>query len=156
MISHGGEVSGFLALNSVFPTRGGAIVTLSNVDGIRFLGALTRQIAEVAFLPEQPPELDKETRQVRSILEGIRKGRINRALFTDNANFYFTETALGDCRTSLSKLGKLKAVTRSSQSLRGGMTHRGYRAQFEKKTVTLNIYLMPDGKYEQFLVMNQL
>jgi len=36
--------------------------------------------------------------------------------------------------------------------LRGGMTHRTYRAVFQKKTVTLNIYVMPDGKYEQFLV----
>jgi len=32
------------------------------------------------------------------------------------------------------------------------MTHRGYRAQFAKKTLSLNIYLLPDGKYEQFLV----
>ena len=32
------------------------------------------------------------------------------------------------------------------------MTHRTYRAQFEKKTVLLNIYVMPGGKYEQFLV----
>jgi len=43
-------------------------------------------------------------------------------------------------------------VIKSSEELRGGMTHRSYRAQFEKKTVLLNIYRMPDGKYEQFLV----
>jgi hypothetical protein len=156
MISHGGEVSGFLASNSVFPTRGGAIITLSNVDGISFLGAMTRQIAGLVFLPDQPPEPEKDTRQVWSILEALRNGRINRALFTNNANFYFTQTALADCKTSLSKLGKLKSVTRSGEGLRGGMTHRSYRAQFARKTVALNIYVMPDGKYEQFLVMNQL
>jgi CubicO group peptidase (beta-lactamase class C family) len=156
MLFHGGEVSGFLASNSVFPTRGGAIVTLSNVDGISFLGALTRQIAGLVFLPDAPAESEKDTQQVRSILEGLRKGRINRALFTDNANSYFTKTALGDCKTSLSRLGKLKSVTRAGEELRGGMTHRSYRAQFEKKTVVLNIYAVPGGKYEQFLVMNQL
>jgi len=43
-------------------------------------------------------------------------------------------------------------VTKTNEQLRGGMTHRSYRAQFEKKTVLLNVYLMPDGKYEQFLV----
>jgi D-alanyl-D-alanine carboxypeptidase len=42
MISHGGEVSGFLASNSVFPTRDGAVITLTNVDGINFLGTLTK------------------------------------------------------------------------------------------------------------------
>jgi hypothetical protein len=50
----------------------------------------------------------------------------------------------------------LKAVTRRSQQLRGGMTHRSYRAEFEKKTVRLNVYVMPDGKIEQFLVEEEL
>jgi len=35
------------------------------------------------------------------------------------------------------------------------MTHRSYRAQFDKKTLRLNIYVLPDGKYEQFLVEEQ-
>jgi D-alanyl-D-alanine carboxypeptidase len=156
MISHSGEVSGFLASNSVFPTRNGSVITLSNVDGVSFLGAMSRQIAAVVFLPDQPPAIEKDTQQVRQILEGLRQGRIDRALFTSNANFYFSETALKDCKTSLGALGKLKSVSRSSESLRGGMTHRTYRAQFAKKTVLLNIYVIPGGKYEQFLVMNQL
>ena len=81
---------------------------------------------------------------------------MDRSLFTANANSYFGETARKDYRTSLSALGKLKSVTRTGQSLRGGMIHRSYRARFEKKTVLLNIYVMPDGKYEQLLVMGQL
>ena len=44
-------------------------------------------------------------------------------------------------------------MTRTSENLRGGMTHRRYSAVFQKKTVSLNIYVMPDGKYEQFLVV---
>jgi len=43
-----------------------------------------------------------------------------------------------------------------SPKLAGGMTHRSYRAQYEKKTVLLNIYVMPDGRYEQFLVEETL
>jgi hypothetical protein len=35
------------------------------------------------------------------------------------------------------------------------MTHRSYRAEFANKTLRLNIYLLPDGKYEQFLVEEQ-
>jgi hypothetical protein len=119
------------------------------------LGTLTKQIAAIAFLPDQPPESETVTQQVRSILEQLRNGRINRALFTGYANSYFSETALKDCRT-LSKLGKLQSVTRSTESERGDMIHRTYRAQFEKKMVLLNIYVTRDGKYEQFLVMNQL
>jgi hypothetical protein len=56
----------------------------------------------------------------------------------------------------LSALGKLEAVTPAGDQLRGGMTHLSYRARFEKKTVGLNIYRTPDGKYEQYMVMEQI
>jgi hypothetical protein len=77
-------------------------------------------------------------------------------MFTSNANSYFSEVALRDFKESLSALGELKEVTRSSDAQRGGMTHRTYRARFEKKTVLLNIYLTTDGKYEQYMVMEEL
>lgn len=157
-IYHGGEVSGFLALNTLYPDRDAAIVTLSNEDGISFTGPLTDRIATMLLLPPTPAEQkqSEDTREVRKILAGLQKGQLDRSLFTANANSYFSETARKDYKTSLSALGPLKSVTRTGHSLRGGMTHRSYKAQFRKKTVLLNIYVMPDGKYEQFLVMDQL
>ena len=151
-ISHTGEVSGFLASNTLFPTRNGAVVVLTNEDGINLIGPLSSQVSTLAFLPGEPPAEEKNTQQVRSILDGLRSGKVNRALFTDNANSYFSETALRDYRTSLTALGKLKSLTQANQSLRGGMIHRSYRAVYAKKTVVLNIYVLPDGRYEQFLV----
>ena len=157
-IGHTGEVSGFLASNVLFPSRGGAVVVLTNQDGINLIGPLSRQIAATAFGEDRPAASSsaKDTAQVRAILEGLRRGRIDRALFTANANSYFTETALRDCRQSLAALGKLKAVTAAGEELRGGMTHRTYRAEFLRKTVTLNIYVTPQGKYEQFMVEDQV
>lgn len=155
-LQHGGEVSGFISANLLLPTRNGAVVVLSNEDAISLVAPLARQIATLAFLPDQQPPFGKETAKVRSILEGLLKGKINRAWFTDNANSYFSERALRDEKTSLAALGKLKNVTAVSENLRGGMTHRTYHAEFERKTLLLNIYVMPDGKYEQFLVEDQL
>jgi CubicO group peptidase (beta-lactamase class C family) len=155
MLFHGGEVSGFLASNSVFPNRAGAVVVLSNQDGVDLIGPLSRQVAELVFLPDRPPATEEEIRQVRSILEGLGQGRIDRGLFTANANYYFGETALADIRASFAALGALKSVSRVAENLRGGMIHRSYRAEYEKKTVSLNVYVMPDGKYEQFLVVAQ-
>ena len=153
---HGGEVSGFISSNGIFPTRKGAVIVLSNEDGINLVGPLARQLATAAFLPEQPEPSTKDTSQVRTILEGLRNGKIDRALFTANANSYFSDTALRDCKASLTPLGVLKNVTVSNENLRGGMTHRSYRAEFEKKTLLLNIYVMPDGKFEQFMIEDQL
>ncbi|MGD1094093.1 MAG: serine hydrolase domain-containing protein [Bryobacteraceae bacterium] len=155
IFEHGGEVSGFLSSNTVLPTRQGAIVVLSNQDVLNLVGPVSRQIASLVFLPEQRELSGKDTKQVEAIIEGLQKGTIDRALFTDNANSYFSEAALRDCKTSMEPLGKLKAVTPVSENLRGGMTHRSYRAEFANKTLRLNIYLLPDGKYEQFLVEEQ-
>jgi CubicO group peptidase (beta-lactamase class C family) len=152
-ISHSGEVSGFLASNTVYPTRNAAIVVLTNEDGVDLIRPLTTQIATILFMPPEPPAAEKDTAQVKSILQSLAKGNIDRALFTSNANSYFTAQALGDIRQSLAPLGKLQSVTRSSETLRGGMIHRAYRAVFQKKTVSLNIYVMPDGKYEQYLIV---
>jgi len=148
VVSHTGEVSGFLTYNAVFPTKGLAVAVCSNEDGISFVGPLARQIEELLLGTAVGPELA----QVRGILEGLRQGRVDRALFTSDANAYFTDLVLQDFAVSLQNLGKVQTVTKTNEQLRGGMTHRSYRAQFEKKTVLLNVYLMPDGKYEQFLV----
>jgi hypothetical protein len=117
---------------------------------------LARQIVTLVFVPEQQAPSDTDTRQVQAILEGLQKGRIDRALFSANANSYFSDVALRDCKASLTPLGKLKSVTVVSENLRGGMTHRAYRAQFARKVLTLNLYLLADGRYEQFLIEDQL
>jgi hypothetical protein len=152
MVSHTGEVSGFLTSNAVFPSKGAAVVVCSNEDGISFVGPLARQIEELLLGTASEQELS----EVRGILESLRHGRVDRALFTSDANAYFNEVVLQDFAASLQALGKLQGVTKTNEQLRGGMTHRTYRAQFQKKTVLLNIYLMPGGKYEQFLVEEAL
>jgi len=156
MLSHGGEVSGFLALDEMFPTRNGAIIVLSNEDGISITGPVADQLAQLVFLPNQPEESPADTARVRAVLEGLRQGKIQPDQFTENARSYFTPEALRDIRTSLANLGPLKSVTRSAEQLRGGMTHRSYRAEFAKKTVRLNVYVAADGKFEQFMVVESL
>ncbi|MBV8070868.1 MAG: beta-lactamase family protein [Acidobacteriaceae bacterium] len=148
---HGGEVSGFLALNTLFPAKDIGIVVLSNEDGVNLISPVTQQIASELLDPENAAAV-RQDQQVRSILESLQQGRIDRSLFTANANSYFTGLALSDYRDSLGPLGPLQLLDRQNASQRGGMTQLSYRARFAKDTVRLNIYLMPDGKFEQFLV----
>jgi hypothetical protein len=153
-VSHSGEVSGFLAMNTLFPSKDSGIVVLTNEDGVNLIGPLTQQIAGMLVDPENA-SAEKLDQQVRSILEGLQTGQIDRSLFTDNANSYFNDLALADYRTSLAGLGKLQILSRTASQGRGGMTYIGYRAHFEKNTVLLSIYVRPDGKFEQFLVEEQ-
>lgn len=153
-ISHSGEVSGFLAMNTLFPSKDTAIVVLTNEDGVNLIGPLTQQIAGI-LLDSENAAAEKRDQQIRGILGGLQQGRIDRSLFTDNANSYFDNIALTDYRNSLAPLGKLQILSRTGSQGRGGMTFLRYRAHFERDTVLLSIYIRPDGKYEQFLVEEQ-
>ena len=150
-ITHGGEVSGFLASNTVIPSRNGAVIVVSNQDCVSVVGPLSQQIIDLVFGPA-PAAASQTTAELRTILEGLRQGRIDRSLFTDNANSYFSKLALRDAKASLGRLGSLVSVTVGNETLRGGMTHRSYRAQFEKKTLNVSVYVTSAGKYEQLLL----
>ena len=158
-ISHSGEVSGFLALNEVYPTRDAAVVVLSNQDAIDLIGPVGNEVSHWILEPENRTAgghaSTAEIDQVCGILEGLQQGRVDHTLLTSNLNFYFDDAALRDLQSSLSALGHLKSVTRQRESLRGGMTFRLYKAEFEKKTLGVTVYLTPDSHYEQFLVLEE-
>ena len=86
------------------------------------------------------------------MFEGLQHGRIDRALFTANASAYFTAQALADFAASLAPFGASTEFTQQSQSLRGGMTLRRYRAVFPKKTLRVTTFTLPDGAFEQYMV----
>lgn len=151
-IQHGGEVSGFISSNAVFPTHNAAVVVLSNQDGMNLVAPLSDHIARATLVSPQTVPGDPEISRVQTIVEGLQQGTIDRSQFTSNALFYFTAAALADLKNSLLPLGKLKSVTVAGQSLRGGMTFRAYRAVFEKRTMTISTYRVPDNKFEQFMV----
>jgi CubicO group peptidase (beta-lactamase class C family) len=150
-ITHGGEVSGFLASNTVIPSRNGAVIVVSNQDCVNLVSPLSQRIVELVFGPPPPAE-NPATAEVRTILESLRQGRIDRSRFTDNANSYFSKLALRDAKASLGPLGAIVSVTAGNESLRGGMTYRTYTAQFDKKTLNVSVYITSAGKYEQLLL----
>ena len=153
-ISHGGEVSGFTAQNTVFPDERAAIVVLTNQDAASASGAIAGGIAPLLFAtndPATPAKLD----QAKKIFADLQQGKIDRSLFTDNANFYFSEQALQDFASGLGPLGAPQSFTQASQGLRGGMTLRVYIVRFPQRVLRAWTYEMPDGKLEQYQIASQ-
>ncbi len=148
LIAHGGEVSGFTAQNQVYPDQRAAVVVLTNLDATSASEQIATKIAQIVFSTTD----DAALAQARKIFEGLQHGRIDRALFTTNANAYFSEQALKDFASSLGPLGTPEEFTQVAQSLRGGMTLRRYRVKFPNKTLRAWTFAMPDGKLEQFMV----
>jgi D-alanyl-D-alanine carboxypeptidase len=150
-LAHGGEVSGFTAQNTVFPDDRAAIVVLTNQDAVSASGELTDKIAPLLFAITDPAT-NAKLDQARKIFDGLQHGAIDRSLFTDNANSYFTAQALEDFASGLGPLGTPQEFTQLRQALRGGMTLRSYNIKFAQKTLRAWTFEMPDGKLEQYQV----
>ena len=151
VLDHGGEVSGFTAENAVFPEDHAAVIVLTNQDAVNASGQIAKKIAPLLFTGDTAVVAEKVER-ARKILEQLQQGKIDRSLFTDNANSYFDQQALQDFATSLGPLGTSQDFQQTSEQGRGGMTNRNYRAKFAEKVLSISTYEMPDGKIEQFLV----
>jgi len=148
-IEHGGEVSGFTAHNLVFPDARIAVVVLVNEDSVDASGDIARKIAALLF---READAGKQEDQSREIFAALQHGKINRALFTDNCNRYFSEQALRDFASSLGPLGSPTEFTQTYKQDRGGMTFRLFEVHFPNKTVDVWERIMPDGKIEQYQV----
>lgn len=151
MISHDGEVMGFTAGNYVFPDDRTAVVVLTNQDAVGTFGVIGKGIAKALF-DVQDSAATKALEQAKAIFANLQKGKIDRGLFTADANSYFDATALRDYQGSLASLGKPVSFTIRAARKRGGMQMRGYTVKFSRTTLAITTYLLPDGKIEQYIV----
>ena len=150
-IEHSGEVSGFVAQNTVYPDDHAAVVVLTNQDAIGAASQIANAVGQSFFTPPESATA-KSTEEAKQVFEGLQQGKIDRSLFTSNCNAYFDETGLHDYASSLGPLGSVQELVLLGESLRGGMFHRSYRVKLAARSVGINSYWMPDGKIEQFIV----
>lgn len=153
-VSHGGEVSGFVSESIVFPDDRVSVVALTNQDASSAADDIAHGIVPLLFETNDPATPEK-LEQAKKIFDGLQHGTIDRSLFSDNANAYFSEQALQDFATGLSPLGTPKQFTQVRQGLRGGMTLRVYLLRFDKQTLRAWSYELPNGKLEQFQIAVQ-
>ena len=160
VIDHGGEAVGFLTQNTVYPDSKAAIIVFTNADFSSATDTLTEGIETIvldspqANLTGETPRLD----DVRSIYASLVKGAIDRSKFTDNLNYYFDATTLGDYRTSLAPLGTPTIELRAAPKLRGGFVNRNFTLHYlGGQDLLLITYAEPgsNGRWEQYIVMPQ-
>ena len=150
-IAHNGEVSGFSTQNAIFPDDKMAIVVFANLFATDVQAVVAGRILDLLFSATDPAT-DKAVAQTKSIFLALQKGKLDRALFTSNANAYFSDVAIKDFQSSIGSCGAVTDVRQVSTSLRGGMTSRNYRVRCGSKGYSVSTFVLPDGKIEQFIV----
>lgn len=161
LVEHGGEAVGFLSSNNVIPDQKFAVVALVNADFGGTQDAIADGITDLlvppAPLPPRPMTLDEHRDALaRQLYTQLQKGTLDRALLTEDANYYFDATAIGDYRDSLGPLGEPQSITPLGKArLRGGFVNRNYAVQYPGKKLIIVTYAEAGatGKFEQFIVM---
>jgi hypothetical protein len=163
VISHSGEVSGFVSQNTVYPQAKAAVVVLTNIDASSAAATAARRLAPIVLspggaLPSAGGAAENETAaaeaRARAILIGLENGTLDRSRLTPLCNNYFTAEAIADYASSLKPLGEPLDVSQRVREPRGGMVFRAFRVEFPGgRQVTVTTYEEPDGRLEQYLVM---
>lgn len=159
VIDHGGEAVGFLTQNTIYPDTKDAIIVFTNADFSGATDTLTEGIEKIALDSAEPALAGEGDRldDVRSVYNSLVSGRLDRAQFTANLNYYFDPATLSDYRTSLAPLGAPTSVTiNRSPRLRGGFVNRNYTIHYAGgKDLTLVTYAErgANGRWEQFMIM---
>jgi D-alanyl-D-alanine carboxypeptidase len=158
VIDHGGEAVGFLTQNSVYPDTKDAIVVFTNADFSGATGSLTDGIEDIVLNSPEPARTAQSVRAagVRAIYWALVNGKIDRSKFTDDLNYYFDPTTLGDYRSSLAPLGTPAFESLGPPRLRGGFVNRNFSLHYPGgKDLELVTYAEPgeNGRWEQFIIM---
>jgi len=153
-LSHGGEVSGFVASNVVWPDDKLAVAVLTNQDASGAAGQIANKVRDALFRAVSPAGVEADQRVVQVLVELADK-KLDRSRLTPNLASYFTDEAVAEFADTLRPLGTLDALEQVSSAKRGGMTSRRYKARYGDQAMSISVYEMPDGKLEQFLLTKQ-
>jgi CubicO group peptidase (beta-lactamase class C family) len=156
IVEHGGEAVGFLSENIVYPDDKAAIVVLTNSWFGDATDRIARGIAQTV-LPAAAASAEDAAAlaRARTVYDQLRSGRLDRALLTDDASFYFTADAQGDYAKSLGAIGEPERFVQAGTTrLRGGFVQRRYRVTTGNTSLSISTFSEPgrDGRFEQFLV----
>jgi len=144
-LEHGGGGPGYVSESRVWPNNKFAIVALTNSDWTNRDDPVDR----VAYLL-LPPEEDEK--RARKIVEEFRAGKIDRSLFTDDANFYLNPEVLAEQKAGLAKMGPIRAFDLQSEILRKDRQRKLWRIVAAHGVLNAVEFDLPDGKIQEFMV----
>jgi CubicO group peptidase (beta-lactamase class C family) len=144
-LGHTGGGTGSQTENRAWPAAKIAIAALSN-NGWAMAGEVVNRVANVVL-----PPTDVEA-SARATFASFQKGSIDRALFTDNANFFLTPAVLADQKAGLATLGPVRTFLLTDERDQGGFHVLTWRITTAKAVLDVTEMRNANGKIEQFVI----
>jgi len=151
VIGHGGATSGFISHNLIYPDQRAAIVVLTNSDAANAATAISDKLQDLVFESVSPLD-NARLMEARRVFDGLRHGKLDRTLLSENANEYFTPETVRDIAQGIAPLGPVKSFRLMRTGTRGGMDFRVYEIKMAKRELELVTRSLPDGKVEQYMI----
>ena len=148
-LEHGGEISGTLTQNVVWPAQGVAVAVIVNADWSEAPVELSKKIRALV-LPD-PPGPDTVA---QAFFTALQAGHPDPSAMSENLRGYFTAEARRDAAAGLGPLGPMRTFRKTREEERGGMTLRTYHVGCARGTAEVIARTWPDGKFEQFNVLS--
>jgi D-alanyl-D-alanine carboxypeptidase len=159
VLSHGGAVSGFLAVNALIPRFKSAVVVLSNAEH-RPPASVQSMVLDL-LLAELKKQADHHVPQVHGLaakeaalgfLHELQAGKINRQNLGEEFNVLLTDERVASAAVRLKALGEPERVHVESIGERGGMEVASVQFTFKNATLEGLLYRTPDGQIQQLLL----
>ena len=126
-------------------------MVLTNSDAADAATAVSDKLREVVFDSVSPVDRTR-LEEARRIFDGLREGKLDRTLLSENANDYFTPETVQDIARGIAPLGPVKSFELVATGSRGGMDLRVCEIKLAKRELELITRSLPDGKLEQYMI----
>jgi D-alanyl-D-alanine carboxypeptidase len=158
VLSHGGAVAGFVAMNTTVPGTRSAAVLLSNYDSGEVY-AIFSKLVEAMNPPSTTsvPAISgpSAAESHKLMLKSFQEGKVDRSLLGAEFDWFLTDKKLEGASERLKPYGEPTKVDVESTSERGGMEVSRVRFTFASGVLIGQMYRTPDGKIQQFFVSKE-
>ncbi len=154
VLSHSGEVAGFLSFNTFIPrTRSAAILLVNDLHAE--IGDLEGKLVDLLLeRPENIPAIPGPSAEdtAREILRDLQAGKVDRSRMADDFAGYLEHGDLASAASRLTALGEPTSVTVRGRHERGGWEATSLDLVFAHQTLHASMFRAPNGKVHQFLL----
>ena len=173
VLSHDGEVAGFVAMNTVVPSSRSAAILLSNLENSAIVNPIYARVVRMIVPPQPAPVQPAAAKPAPEkpyvpaikgppaaeacslMLLALQAGHVDRSQLSDEFNYFLTDEKIRGASARLKPFGEPTKVEVERVAERGGMEVARVRFVFAKGELKGLMYRMPDGKIEEFFVSKE-
>jgi CubicO group peptidase (beta-lactamase class C family) len=158
VLSHGGAVAGFVAMNTTVPGTRSAAVLLSNYDSGEVNAVFSKLVEAMnpASTTSVPAITGPSAAEAHKLMfKSFQEGKVDRSLLGAEFDWFLTDKKLQGASERLKPYGEPTKVDVESTSERGGMEVSRTRFTFANGVLRGTMYRTPDGKIQQFFVSKE-